>query len=253
MDDKLTDEQRRVKDAYTENRYWTGNFADILRLEPAWLEAYGSLTAHAWERSGLSPKEREFVHVAIDASTTHLYNLGTRAHVGKALDEGATVDELTEVLLIASDAGFNGAREGFRVLAEELDGEQLADNADEDDLAGRFRTARGFFDADVMAILETDATFFERYLDISCIPARNGALEPVLRSLIAVAVDAAGTTLYTRGVGTHVRTALERGASPEQVAGVIEIASILGSHSLIESAGILREEAKQRGVLPANR
>ncbi|MFB6311907.1 MAG: carboxymuconolactone decarboxylase family protein, partial [Salinirussus sp.] len=116
-----------------------------------------------------------------------------------------------------------------------------------------FRESRGFLDADVRSILETDAAFFEHYLDISSIPARTGALDPVMRSLIAVAVDAAGTTLYTRGVRTHVRTALERGATPEHVAGVIEIASILGSHTLIESAGILLEEAERRGVLPDDR
>jgi alkylhydroperoxidase/carboxymuconolactone decarboxylase family protein YurZ len=124
-------EQRRVEGAYTENRYWTGNIADIRRLEPAWLRADGNLTRHVWERSGLGPKEREFVHVAIDASTTPLYDLGTRAHVVKALDEGATVEELTEVLLIASDVGFNGAREGFAVLAEELEDEEAPDPGDE--------------------------------------------------------------------------------------------------------------------------
>jgi alkylhydroperoxidase/carboxymuconolactone decarboxylase family protein YurZ len=248
-EDGLTAEQQRVKDAYTENRYWTGNFEDILRLEPAWLEAYGELTRHAWERAGLAPKEREFVHVAIDASTTHLYNLGTRAHVGKALDEGATVEELTEVLLITSDVGFNGAREGFAVLAEELSDEVVPDPGDEE-LADEFRETVESWDDELAAILATDAAFFERYLDIASIPWTEGVLEPTLRELIYVAVNAAGTTVYTPGIRTHVRSALDHGASPSEVAGVIEIASILGSHTMIESADIVREEAEKRGVRP---
>lgn len=251
-DDDLTAEQRRVKDAYTENRYWTGNFEDILRLEPAWLEAYGELTRHAWERSGLEPKERELVHVAIDASTTHLYNMGTRAHVGKALDEGATVEELTEVLLITSDVGFNGAREGFAVLAEEL-GEGEAPDPGDDALEDEFRDTVESWDDQLAAILATDAAFFERYLDIASIPWTAGVLDPVLRELIYVAVNTAGTTVYTPGIRTHVRSALDHGATPAEVAGVIEIASILGSHTMIESADIVREEAETRGVLPDDR
>jgi alkylhydroperoxidase/carboxymuconolactone decarboxylase family protein YurZ len=58
--------------------------------------------------------------VAIDASTTHLYNPGTRIHIANALKQGATRDEVMEVLEIVSVLGIHTITEGVAALLDEV-------------------------------------------------------------------------------------------------------------------------------------
>jgi len=100
-------------------------------------------------------------------------------------------------------------------------------------------------------ILELDAGFLRAYLDWAAIPACRGVLEPKVRELVLVAVDAAATHLYAPGIRQHVRSALEFGASAAELMEVLELTSTLGIHAcnigiplLIE---VLTEEGKRAG------
>ena len=46
----------------------------------------------------LSPKLTELLSIAFDASVTHMYAPGTRRHIKAALKQGATIEEIMEVL-----------------------------------------------------------------------------------------------------------------------------------------------------------
>jgi alkylhydroperoxidase/carboxymuconolactone decarboxylase family protein YurZ len=63
---------------------------------------------------------KEFIYIAIDASTTHLYEPGLRQHIRNALRYGATREEIMEIYELTSAVGIHTCTLGVPVLLEEL-------------------------------------------------------------------------------------------------------------------------------------
>ena len=95
---------------------------------PEFFEAYAEYSSVPWRTGPLDPKTKEFIYVAIDASTTHLHAEGLRIHMTNALRHGATLDELVEVLQIVSCIGFQSWITGVRLL-DEVAGEEAGNEA----------------------------------------------------------------------------------------------------------------------------
>ena len=69
----------------------------------------------------LDAKTIEFIAIAVDASCTHMYTPGVRRHIRKALELGATKEEITAVLQCVSVLGIHTMSLGAPILLEELD------------------------------------------------------------------------------------------------------------------------------------
>jgi hypothetical protein len=65
-------------------------------------------------------KEVELLSIALDASYTHLFALGTRRHVQNALKAGATIEELMGVPKRCVVQGVQACNLAVPILAEEL-------------------------------------------------------------------------------------------------------------------------------------
>jgi alkylhydroperoxidase/carboxymuconolactone decarboxylase family protein YurZ len=68
----------------------------------------------------LDPKMYEFLAIAVDASCTHLYSPGVRRHIGKALDLGATPEEIMAVLQAVAVLGIHSVALGAPILVDEM-------------------------------------------------------------------------------------------------------------------------------------
>lgn len=68
----------------------------------------------------LPARETELLSIAFDASYTHMYAPGTRRHIRNALQAGATVAEVMEVLKLCVVHGVQACNMGVPILAEEL-------------------------------------------------------------------------------------------------------------------------------------
>jgi alkylhydroperoxidase/carboxymuconolactone decarboxylase family protein YurZ len=99
------------------------------------------------------------------------------------------------------------------------------------DIRDEFIRVHGAWDDAWERILELDAGFLRAYLNWAAVPARRGALDPKVRELVLVAVDAAATHLHVPGIRQHVRSALELGASADELMEVLELTSTLGIHA----------------------
>jgi alkylhydroperoxidase/carboxymuconolactone decarboxylase family protein YurZ len=60
------------------------------------------------------------IGIALDASCTHLYAPGVRRHIQRALKAGATREEITAVLQLASLQGLHSMCVGAPILLEEM-------------------------------------------------------------------------------------------------------------------------------------
>jgi alkylhydroperoxidase/carboxymuconolactone decarboxylase family protein YurZ len=69
----------------------------------------------------MTPKLIELLSIAFDASYTHLYAPGTRRHIKAALEAGATMEEIMEVLKLCVVQGIQACNSGVPILAEELE------------------------------------------------------------------------------------------------------------------------------------
>ena len=123
MIEELSDRQKILKQKFTEERgYWDEKLlGQLLRLDPDFFEAYWNFSAIPWRKGALSPKIKEFIYIAIDASTTHLFEPGLRLHIQNALKCGATKEEIMEVLECVSVLGIHTCAVGVPILAEELE------------------------------------------------------------------------------------------------------------------------------------
>lgn len=121
-------EKERIKGAFEEDRgYWDELWEELLQLDHEYFEAYLNYSAHPWRHGALDPVVREFVVVAADASTNHLYLPGLRIHIRNALDLGATREEVLAVIEIASLIGVTTVTESLPIVVEEANRRGLID------------------------------------------------------------------------------------------------------------------------------
>jgi len=99
---------------------WNPNWDPFYDLDPAWSEQFIAMGTRPMRSGVLDAKTIEFIAIAVDASCTHLYAPGVRRHIRKALELGATREEITAVLQCVSVLGIHTMSVGAPILLEEL-------------------------------------------------------------------------------------------------------------------------------------
>jgi alkylhydroperoxidase/carboxymuconolactone decarboxylase family protein YurZ len=99
---------------------WNPAWNEMAEMDPAWLEKFMDMAMSPIAGGVLDPKTYEFLAIAVDASCTHMYGPGVRRHIRKALELGATKEEILAVLQCVSVLGIHSCALGVPILAEEL-------------------------------------------------------------------------------------------------------------------------------------
>jgi len=250
---ELDARRQKLKDDFIAARgYWSALWDGVLELSPEFFEAYTVFSSVPWKHGTLPPKIKELIYVAIDASTTHLYNPGTRVHIANALRQGATRDEVMEVLQLVSVLGIHTVTSGLPILVDELRkagrGEEVEASvltAEQERIKQAFVSARGYWSPVWEQMLVLSPEFFAAYAKLSSVPWTHGTLEPKIKEFLYIAIDAATTHLYLPGLRVHIQNALRLGATTAEIMEVLELTSVLGIHSITEGVPMLMEEAKR--------
>ena len=249
----LSPKQQALKDEFITNRgYWSDFWQDVLEIDANFFSAYTNFSSVPAKTGHLDPKVREFIYIAIDASTTHLYLRGLDLHMKNALALGATRDEIMEVLELTSVLGIHTCTLGVPILMEELRdmgrGDEIDDieyGAYENGLKEKFIENRGYWSPFWDDMLKLSPDFFEAYVEFSSVPWKTGTLEPKIKEFIYIAIDTATTHLHKEGSRIHIRNALEHGATKEEIMEVFQCVSVLGMHALTEGGPMLMQAARQ--------
>jgi alkylhydroperoxidase/carboxymuconolactone decarboxylase family protein YurZ len=244
------DREQQLRDAYVEARgFWSDTLQSMLEVDPDFFEAYLNFSAVPWRTGALEPKLKELVYIAVDGAATHLYEPGLRMHIRRALELGATREELVEVLQLTSTLGIHACNIGVPILVEELGDDGRAALPELTDrharLRAEFEEKRGYWHPFWNELLQLDADFFESYIDFSSVPWANGPLEPKVKELIYIAFDASATHLYVPGLRLHIQNALGYGATAAEVMEVLELASIIGIHTYMTGLPMLIDELER--------
>jgi alkylhydroperoxidase/carboxymuconolactone decarboxylase family protein YurZ len=108
-----------VSDALRAAGNWNPAWDPLAALDAAYVEKFLSVGVHAMSRGVLDPLTIEFIAIAVDASCTHLYAPGVRRHIRKALELGATREQVMTVLELVSVLGIHSVALGAPLLLEE--------------------------------------------------------------------------------------------------------------------------------------
>ncbi|HEX4524470.1 MAG TPA: carboxymuconolactone decarboxylase family protein [Casimicrobiaceae bacterium] len=99
---------------------WNPDWEPFAALDPAWTEKVIAMAITPAVTGALDAKTRELIGIALDVSCTHLYTPGVRRHIQRALKAGATREEITAVLQLATLQGLHSMCVGAPILLDEL-------------------------------------------------------------------------------------------------------------------------------------
>jgi len=99
---------------------WNDAWNPFLELDPIWTDEFMATGAGIYGSGLMSPKLVELLSIAFDASYTHMYAPGTRRHIKAALNLGASMEEIMEVLKLCVVQGVQACNLGVPILVDEV-------------------------------------------------------------------------------------------------------------------------------------
>lgn len=116
---QLNADEQRVKERFEAARgYWSPFWESVVKMDHEFLDTYTDLSAHPRQGGPLDEKVVEYITIAEDAATTHLYLKGLRIHIQNALKAGGTEQEILEILEVVSTIGMQTLAVGAPILYE---------------------------------------------------------------------------------------------------------------------------------------
>lgn len=214
--------------------------AEILeRLDPAFAEATDALVGHPYRHGVLIPTVRALVVLAVESVVPEADEARISAAVDAALAGGATEAEVLCTLEIACSIGLHTVSVGLPILLEEMELAGLPLPAETprqwelqqalENSGPRPRPLNQIYGG----ILRMDPEYFAarvRFIDLPW--ERDDVLDPEVKHLLSIAIDAVSPQHYVDGLRKHVREALAIGARPEAVLEVLQLASVTGLRTL---------------------
>jgi alkylhydroperoxidase/carboxymuconolactone decarboxylase family protein YurZ len=214
-----------------------------------------ALFRYPYEAARLDPKVQALIAVALNATVTQLDAVEIQHAVERAVEIGATRDEILCVLQLTSVIGLHSCSVGIPILAEcaraaGLKGWIEPYTPQQQAIARKFesegprpRPVDPMFDA----ILRADPAYFERFSAFLDAPWQSDALTPEVKELVYIAIDVACTHLYVDGIRRHITAALSHGTTPAEIFEVIQLASATGMRTIARALPILDAIVSENG------
>ena len=229
---------------------WDDALAQLRTWEPAWADACTRMATNPWRSGVLAPKLVELIGIAVNVACTNLNADGTRRHIGRALDAGATRDEILFVLKCAAVLSIHSCSVGAPILLEEAkaagaraeERSGLATPAcDKMKAIGQWNTAWDPF-------YELDPVWTDEFMATSAQLYGSGVLPAKEVELISIAFDVSYTHLYAPGTRRHIRNALKAGATVAEITEVFKLCVAQGVQALNLGVPILAQEIARRSA-----
>jgi alkylhydroperoxidase/carboxymuconolactone decarboxylase family protein YurZ len=220
--------------------------ASFREWEPSWVDQCLQMSAVPWTSGVLPRKDVELISIAVNAACTNLSADGTRRHIRRALEAGATREEILMILKIASLLSIHTCSLGAPILLEEAKAagvkptprEVATPVCDKMKAAGQWNPAWDAF-------FEIAPAWTEAIIAVSLPIYASGVLSPKLAELLSIAVDASITHMYAPGTRRHIQAALKLGATPDEIMEVLKICVAQGMQASNLGIPILAEELQR--------
>ena len=220
-------------------------FDTLKRWDPSWSAAVDKVTSNPWQ-GALDRKTAELISVAVNSACTNLNLDGTRRHIKRAIEAGATRDELLIVLKMASLLSIHVCSLGAPILIEEARAAGVSAKANrvETPACDRMRAA-GQWNVAWDGFYEIDPDWTEAFIVCGAPVYAGGILDPKLAELLSIAFDVSFTHMYAPGVRRHVKAALKLGATVEEIMDVFKLCVAQGVQASNMGIPILENELEE--------
>ncbi len=202
-----------------------------------------ALTASVADGEPLDPMAEALITLAVAVSVTSLDRAAVNAAIVAAMDAGATVAQIQEIIALVSGMGVHSlmvsavpvlteaARRGLAAPTEPLDAERQAlwdKHVGNDPFWSGFSAELpGFLDA----MLRLSPDIFTGFFEYCAIPWRSGTVRAKLKELAAIACDAAPSHRYRPGFRVHLGNAIKLGVGRIAILQALDIAKAAPEHS----------------------
>jgi alkylhydroperoxidase/carboxymuconolactone decarboxylase family protein YurZ len=239
-DDPDDAEAERIKALFIAERgYWRSWTETMLRACPGFVEQYARYAGHPARTGPLSPRMVELIYVALDSSSSHLFESGLQTHMQRALEVGATEADIVDVLHLVAVQGAVSACQAVDILAE-FTGTDQAEAVD-DELQARIASLGTPHALSLAAVARMDPGYASALLDFVEHGRPGSGLGAAERSLVQLALHACFTAFNPEATRQTVSLALSQGLAPAELLQAIQLGSHLAVHGTALGANVLRQ------------
>jgi alkylhydroperoxidase/carboxymuconolactone decarboxylase family protein YurZ len=229
---------------------WDESLSILREWDSQWAAACVKMTSNPSQNGILPAKTVELIGVALNAACTNLNPDGTRRHIYRALDAGASRDEILMVLKMASVLAIHTCSLAAPILLEEAKaaGVETQKPASADKVTPACDKLRelGQWNQAWNPFYELDPIWTDQFMATGVSIYASGMMSPKLVELLSIAFDASYTHMYTPGTRRHIKTALAVGATAEEIMEVLKLCVAHGVQSCNLGVPILAEALANR-------
>lgn len=227
---------------------WEAALEQLRAWDPAWADTCARMATNPWRSSVLPRKLVELIGVGLNAACTNLNPEGTRRHIRRALDAGATQEEILFVLKCAAVMSIHSCSLGAPILLEEARaaGARPAAKAPVATPACDRMKAIGQWNTAWDPFFELDPAWTDEFMATGAGIYGSGVLPAKDVELLSIAFDASFTHMYAPGTRRHIHNALKAGATMEEIMEVLKLCVAQGVQALNLGVPILAEELERR-------
>jgi alkylhydroperoxidase/carboxymuconolactone decarboxylase family protein YurZ len=207
---------------------------------PGMQESAADFWKAAYESPLLTLRMKELILVALHASVTSVNHEAVLRHVNRAIDAGASGEDILDVLISIVGLANHALYFAVPILIEELERSGKMTSWEmppmRDDISAikdDFLKTRGFWNSDRDPIARLMPDYFKVLSRLSMEPWKSGVLAPKEREFIYIAIDASVTHMHEDGLRKHIQNALKQGATRDEILEVFQLVSLLGIESYI--------------------
>jgi alkylhydroperoxidase/carboxymuconolactone decarboxylase family protein YurZ len=230
----LSDAERaQIKELFIAERgYWRPWTETMLQACPGFVQQYARYAGYPSRTGPLTERMVELIYVGLDASASHLFEAGLHTHMKRALEVGATHEDIFDVLHLVAVQGAASTCQAADMLAE-LAGADSAAAVDEK-LQARIDRLGSSHALALDAMARLDPGYAEALLDFVEHGRPLEGLTPGERSLVQLAMHACFTAANPQATRQVISTALAQGRSPAELLQAIQ----LGAHLAVHGAAL---------------
>jgi len=230
---------------------WDDAYAQLAQWDPAWAAAVLPMTVNPWDTAVLPAKTVELVSLAVNVAATNLNADGTRRHIARALDAGATRDEILMIIKMGTVMTIHSCSLGAPILLDEAAAAGVA-VAPPDPLpptpACDAMRAIGQWNSAWDPFFALDPRWTDQFMAAGAGIYGSGVFDPKLVELLSIAFDASFTHMYAPGTRRHIKAALALGATTSEIMAVLKICVAQGVQACNLGVTLLAEELAARGA-----
>ena len=211
--------------------------AKMHHFAPKALEYYTKLRGEILVDGALSKKEKELILVGINAARR--YERSMIYHTKGALDSGATIAEIADVLatciisrgIPAWFTGVNAIEYAISYVGESMAAElNAAPPLDEESFFASLTDYNGYYEKEtggeipnwVKVLNQFNPSVLERYTDLRRTVLKDHVVTRKLKELVLVGINVA--EMYPKGIELHTKGAKKCGATEAEIADVSLVA-----------------------------